>query len=132
MTFLLDTNICSAQIRGDRRLFSRFIQYSGRLHVSVICVAELVLWVSRPGSPRTGHQDLDQFLQLVTSLDVTMEVARKFGGVQAALMNVGLQAPEMDLMIGATALVHNLTLVTHNVQDFANIPELDVVDWLAA
>jgi tRNA(fMet)-specific endonuclease VapC len=36
----------------------------------------------------------------------------------------------MDLMIGATALVHGLTLVTHNSQDFANISGLPLVDWL--
>jgi tRNA(fMet)-specific endonuclease VapC len=37
----------------------------------------------------------------------------------------------MDLLIGSTALIHGLTLVTHNVQDFVNIPGLHIVDWLA-
>lgn len=45
-------------------------------------------------------------------------------------MDAGKPAPGMDLLIAATALVHNLTLVTHNVPDFANIPDLRVVDWL--
>ena len=39
-------------------------------------------------------------------------------------------APEMDLLIAATALVYDLTLVTHNVRDFANVPGLRVQDWL--
>jgi predicted nucleic acid-binding protein len=39
--------------------------------------------------------------------------------------------PEMDLLIAATALFHGLTLVTHNVQDFAAVPGLAVQDWLA-
>jgi tRNA(fMet)-specific endonuclease VapC len=33
-------------------------------------------------------------------------------------------------MIASTALVHGLTLVTHNTQDYAHIPGLTVVDWL--
>jgi tRNA(fMet)-specific endonuclease VapC len=33
-------------------------------------------------------------------------------------------------MIASVALVHDLTLVTHNVSDFKNIPDLHVVDWL--
>ena len=37
----------------------------------------------------------------------------------------------MDLLIAATALVHNLTLVTHNVRDFANVPDLMIQDWLS-
>jgi predicted nucleic acid-binding protein len=36
----------------------------------------------------------------------------------------------MDLLIASTALVHGLTLVTHNVADFANVPSLTVVAWL--
>ena len=36
----------------------------------------------------------------------------------------------MDLMIAATALVHNLTVVTHNVQDYADVPGLSIADWL--
>ena len=57
-------------------------------------------------------------------------VGRKFGELQAALFDAGKPAPEMDLLIAATALVHDLTLVTHNVRDFANVPGLMVQDWL--
>jgi tRNA(fMet)-specific endonuclease VapC len=33
-------------------------------------------------------------------------------------------------MIASVALVHDLTLVTHNTKDFENIPDLRVEDWL--
>ena len=36
----------------------------------------------------------------------------------------------VDLMIGTIALVHNLTMVTHNTADFQNIPGLRLEDWL--
>jgi predicted nucleic acid-binding protein len=36
----------------------------------------------------------------------------------------------MDLLIAATAIVHDLTLVTRNVTDFQGIPNLRLVDWL--
>ena len=68
----------------------------------------------------------------VTILDVTENVGRKFGELQAVLFDAGKPAPEMDLLIAATALVHDLTLVTHNVRDFANVPGLMVQDWLNA
>jgi tRNA(fMet)-specific endonuclease VapC len=34
-------------------------------------------------------------------------------------------------MIASAALVHNLTLVTHNTTDYRNIPGLRLDDWLA-
>jgi len=36
----------------------------------------------------------------------------------------------MDLMIAATALVHNLIVVTHNVHDYSRVPGLTIHDWL--
>ena len=35
-----------------------------------------------------------------------------------------------DLFIAATALVHGLTLVTHNARHFQNVPDLTLEDWL--
>lgn len=35
-----------------------------------------------------------------------------------------------DLLIAATALTHNLTLMTHNTVDFAQVPGLNVFDPL--
>jgi tRNA(fMet)-specific endonuclease VapC len=41
-----------------------------------------------------------------------------------------MPGPTADLMIASVALVHNLTLVTHNTADFQNIPGLRLDDWL--
>lgn len=37
---------------------------------------------------------------------------------------------EGDLMIASAAIVHDLTLVTHNTSDYQNIPKLRLADWL--
>ena len=44
MSFLLDTDICSAYLKGDRLVWKRFLQYSGGLHVSTVTVGELFTW----------------------------------------------------------------------------------------
>jgi tRNA(fMet)-specific endonuclease VapC len=131
MSFLIDTDICSAQITGNRITFNKFMQHSGRLHVSVVTVAELVIWAFRAAAPPRRRQEVDDLLQLVTPLDVTTDVARKFGELQAALMDAGIPMPEMDLLIAATAVVHSLILVTHNTADYANVPGLTMLDWLS-
>ncbi len=42
----------------------------------------------------------------------------------------GQPMPTADLLIAVTTLVHGLTPVTHNTQDFRNVPVLAMVDWL--
>lgn len=93
-------------------------------------LAELALWASRRKAPRKRLGQVQSLLTSVTVIDVTPDIAWKFGEVQAALMDRGLQAPDLDLLIGATALVHDYTIVSHNTADFQNIPGLTVIDWL--
>jgi tRNA(fMet)-specific endonuclease VapC len=57
--------------------------------------------------------------------------AEKSGEVRGTLLQQGISIPTADLIIGCTALVHDLTLVTHNTADFQQIPGLRLDDWLA-
>jgi tRNA(fMet)-specific endonuclease VapC len=102
----------------------------GGLSVSVVTVGELLTWAMRANAPATRLQSVRDFLTAVTVLAVTLPVAEKFGEVRADLLDRGLPVGEMDLLNAATALVHTLTLVTHNIQDYVNIPGLTVDDWM--
>jgi tRNA(fMet)-specific endonuclease VapC len=41
MSFLLDSDICSAYLRRPGPLFARFMQYGGRLWISTITLSDL-------------------------------------------------------------------------------------------
>ena len=41
----------------------------------------------------------------------------------------GIRIGTLDLRIVATALVHDLTLVTRNTKDFARVPGARLEDW---
>jgi tRNA(fMet)-specific endonuclease VapC len=129
MSFLVDTDVCSAHLKGNRAVNNRFLQYTGGLHVSTVTLGELYTWALRANAPPRRLQALEELLGDMTILDVTDNVAKKFGEVRAALMDKGLPPPEMDLLIAVTALVHDLTVVTHNTADFANVPGLRLADW---
>ena len=131
MSFLLDTDVCSAHLRGDRKVFSKFLQFAGQLHVSVITAGELYSWVLRSKSSADRLQLLQRFLMGVRLLPVDHEVAYRFGIVRAELLDRGKAPASTDLFLAATALVHNLTMVTHNVRHFSEVPQLAVKDWLA-
>jgi tRNA(fMet)-specific endonuclease VapC len=61
---------------------------------------------------------------------IDFSIADKFGEVRAGLLDQGLTVGEMDLLNASTALIQNLTMVTHNTQDYAAIPGLTLDDWL--
>jgi tRNA(fMet)-specific endonuclease VapC len=130
MSFLLDTDICSAYLKGNPVVVGRVMLHYGGLNVSVITVGELLTWALRANAPPdrlTGIQDL---LKGATVLGVTLSIAEKFGEIRAGLFDSGITVGEMDLLIGATALVHGLTMVTRNTKDYSDIPGLTIDDWL--
>jgi tRNA(fMet)-specific endonuclease VapC len=130
VSFLLDTDTCSAHLKQKGAVTRKFLQYAGRLHVSVITLGELLTWALRAKAPPRRSQGIQTLLNDVTVLTVSEDIARQFGHLRAHLLDAGRPTPEMDLWIAATALVHGLTVVTHNTHDFAHIPGLTIDDWL--
>jgi predicted nucleic acid-binding protein len=131
VSFLLDTDICSKYLRGSSAIESRFLQYGGRLSVSVISVAELLAWAGRAASPKARIDSVRALLQIVEILHVDVAVSERWGAIRAHQLDAGRPSPAMDLLIAATALVHDLTLVTHNTKDYQAIPGVRLTDWLA-
>ena len=131
MSFVLDTNICSAHFRRPGGLAHRFVQYGGRLFVPSVVVAELYAGAYHVPNPSTLLAKIADLLTDVTVLDFDIACAERFGEIRGRLLQKGLAVPSVDLMIASVALVHNCTLVTHNTQDFENVPELRLEDWLS-
>lgn len=131
MSFLLDTNILSAHLRRPPGLAHRFMQYAGRLYTSSVVLAELFVWAHNRPDPAKLLTGIDELLfEEVSLLNYDVDSANEFGRVRVQLRQRGIEVPSIDLMIASVALVHDLTLVTHNTADFRNIPDLRLVDWL--
>src|SRR5438445_7255598 len=99
MSFLLDTDIASAYLRGVRALQNRFLQHSGGLNVSTITLAELKIWLSRKKTPARYVTELPGFQQQVHLLPVDESVALKSGELGAGLLDIGLTVDTPDLLI---------------------------------
>jgi len=66
----------------------------------------------------------------VTILDFDADCCKESGKLRGKLLQKGISVSRLDLMIGAVAIFHNLTLVTNNTADFQYIPGLRLEDWL--
>jgi len=130
MSFLVDTDTCSAHLKNNPLVHARFQQYSGNLHISVVTLGELFTWAFRAKATPKRLQTLLLLLSDVHILDVTPDVAKVFGEIRADLFDRGLPTPDLDLLNAATARLHGLTVVTHNTTDYANVANLRVIDWL--
>ncbi len=130
MTHLLDTIICSSHMRRPGGLARRFFQHAGGLAISTVILAELFAGAYKRPSPDRLLSLIADLLQEVDLPDFDEACAQEFGKVNGTLKQQGISVPDLDLMIASVALVHDLTLVTHNTAGFQNIPDLRLEDWL--
>ncbi|NLE58279.1 MAG: type II toxin-antitoxin system VapC family toxin [Planctomycetes bacterium] len=132
MSHLLDTDVASAYLQGKKQVFNRFVQHGGGLYISIVSLAELYSWVYIAGDPARREEGLFAMLSDVTVLQLDDEIARKCGEVRAALRRQGTKVPTLDMLIAGTALVNDLTVVTHNQKHFHLVPKLRIEDWLTS
>ncbi len=130
MSFLLDSDVCSSYLRRPGPLFARFMQYGGQLWISTITLSDLYTWAYKQDDPHVILDRVQDFLLDVGLLPFDEACALVLGKLRGSLLRQGITVSPVDLMIGSIALVHNLTLVTHNTADFRNIPGLRLDDWL--
>lgn len=130
MSFLLDTNVLSAYLKGRApRVQSKFMQHGGQLHTSAINLGELYVWAYKSPKQSERLKRIEELLQHVTCFNIDPAVAERFATARTEQLATGTITPTLDLFVAATALVYNFTLVTRNVADFASIPNLRIVDW---
>ena len=124
---LLDTNVVSYLFKGDTRATAYAPLLQGhRLAISFMTVAELFEWATTRKWGRTRLTRLEQTLATYVIIPVDVELCRQWGAIRAQQQATGRMIAPQDAWIAATALRHQLPLVTHNPSDFQSIANLDV------
>jgi predicted nucleic acid-binding protein len=137
MSYLVDTNIVSeiAQPKPEPLVLEWLDEIPpSALHMSVLTLGEIRRGVESLASGRKRER-LRLWLEQVLRgwfeeriLPVDEIVADRWGRLTAS---AGRPLPAVDSLIAATALAHNLRLVTRNTKDF-KLPGLEVVNpWSA-
>lgn len=118
--FLFDSNICIYLLRGlDPVLDERVrAQAADTLFISTITLAEIMVGL-HDGARSPQFQ---AFLQDVAVREFSSEAAEIYG-------KLPFRRARFDRLIAAHALSLDLTIVTNNESDFADIPGLRVENW---
>ena len=96
------------------------------LAISIITYMEAFQGVERSRDPQEAQTKLEAFLDRVPVLLLTPSVAQRCAHLRETLRKQGrrVNARSLDLIIAATALEYNLTLVTRNTEDYVDILDL--------
>lgn len=133
--YLLDTNILSHVIRRrpPTRLVENLRQHAqDPLFTSCVCVMELRHGAMRRADRGPLWSRIErEVLARVEILGLGLEEAIIAGDTMAQLSTRGQIIDVEDILIGATALARNLTVVTNNVDHFRRISGLPIQDWTA-
>lgn len=134
MSYLLDTcTLCEPTRKApDGNVITWFDkQREGDLYLSVLTIGEIAAGVTRLEDSRKKHRlkkwlhrDLpERFAGRI--LDITPKICIKWGEITGSKKKTGVQIPVIDGLLAATGIIHSLTLVTRNTDDFM-VAELPV------
>lgn len=122
MNYLCDTNVISELARQQpNQGVVQWFNPVERLFLSVITVEELYFGLTKQSKPKV-QTALEKILQSndVEILPVTDEIAQCAGQWRGKFENAGQIRTQADMLIAATAYIHQLTLVTRNIRDFTD------------
>jgi len=135
--YLIDTNVISELRRREPepRVVQWFEQHpSHQLFLSVLTLGEIRLGVERLAESER-QQDLRRWLEQDLPaffsgrvLPIDGAIAHRWGRL---LAEMGRPLPAIDSLLAATALEHNLVLITRNLKDVVDLPLTVVNPWQA-
>ena len=127
ISYLIDTDWAIHHLNGNSAVTARLeaLQTEG-LGLSVAALAELYEGVYYSRDAEESERKLNDFLESLTIVGIDEETARIFGRERGRLRRSGQIIGDMDLLIAATALQYDCTLLTNNRRHFERIDGLRI------
>jgi tRNA(fMet)-specific endonuclease VapC len=133
--YLFDTDALSEVLRPrPARRYVEWLRTVARSEqfTSAVVIGELYSGAFRSADAARHLQNIEgRVLPAITVLAYDLPSARVYGSIRARLEAAGKMLADADLQIAATALRHELELVTGNLRHFQRVPGLKVNPVLA-
>lgn len=129
INYLVDSDWAIFHLRGVEDYSWKLDEFrADGLALSIVSVAEVYEGVYHSRNLERSERYLEEFLSTdLTILPLDVEVCRIFARERMRLRSQGTPIGDMDLLIAATALRHNLIVLTNNLRHFSRVQGLGII-----
>ena len=129
MKYLVDSNWVINCLRNDEIFLARLTELRQEgVALSIISVAEIYEGIYRRQNPVQDEADFRNFLgDDIQILTLDEEICRIFAREEVRLRRLGMPIGNMDLFIAATAVRHNLIVLTNNRRHIGRVEGLELI-----
>ena len=132
MSYLLDTNIVSASLKQNVTINLKLEEVS-KLQLDIFISGITYYEVQRGLLRSNATKKLAWFQQFCQDYPILflddMRIFEKASEIHADLINRGKIIQDADILIAATAIIHDLILVSHD-SDLTRVKDLQLENWL--
>lgn len=126
--YFLDTSVIVDCLKGKREQVNFVNDLEGELSTSFVCLAELFEGIFRVNNRTELEKGLLDFISGLDNIyGLDAEIAKEFGKIRWELKKRGKVIEDLDILIAATCIVNNLTLVTSNKKHFGRVGSLQTI-----
>lgn len=129
MQYLVDTDWAIDYIRGVHDVKAGLDQLIPQgVGMSIISIAELYEGMFGAPIRQEAEREIREFTERIEAVvDLDEQVCREFGRQRSRLRAEGNIIGDMDILIGSTAMVHGVTLLTNNRRHFERLHGLTII-----
>ena len=128
--FILDTNTLIYYFKGMGQVSRHLLEMTPKeIAIPAVVVYELEVGIAKSSHQHKRRKQLETLTQFLKVIAFDIEVAQVAAKIRAKLEKSGSPIGPMDTLIAGTTLAHHGILVTHNIQEFSQVPGLRCVDW---
>ena len=127
--YLLDTNICISLLKnkyGVRETIKKVQPVN--CFVSEITLSELYFGAAFSNNKEERLKDVSFIVNHFKIIPIT-DALPLFGDVKAELKRKGLLIDDFDILIGCSAIINNMVMVTDNVKHLERLPDIIIENW---
>ena len=130
MRYCLDTNTLIYFFKGIGNVSKRLLATPpSEIAIPTVVLFELEVGIGKSTSPRKRIAQLQEVTSLVNIITFGQSEAKCAAGIRVKLEAQGIPIGPYDILIAASALANNSTLITHNKREFERVPGLKIEDW---
>jgi tRNA(fMet)-specific endonuclease VapC len=129
--YLIDTNILVYTLKGYEWASDLLVSLSPfGISISIVTYGELYQGAYYNEDPHQALENLSRLLRRFEVLPLTLPIMERFGIARGQVTrSKRKQIGDLDFLIAATAMVHDMTIVTRNIRDFQPIPEVRLYEF---